>query len=389
MPAAPLSPSCPALDQLAAAADQLPPVGPTGLLAVFGRVPDPRKRRGVRHRLPVVLTLAACAVLAGARSFTAIGEWSADAGETVCVLLGAARVPDESTFRRVFAALDVDALDQALGAWASTATAPPTGGRRIAVDGKTLRGSRSGDTTGRHLLAALDHATGAVLGQVAVDEKSNEVPALRTLLADVPLAGAIVTADALHTQRETAGWLVGRGAHYLLTVKANQPRLHAQLAALPWGKVRTAARGRNRGHGRVEYRAVKATEVRAGLLFPHAIQAIRIVRRRQPIAGGPAGTETVYLVTSLPTHQASPALLGEIARGHWLIEDRLHWVRDVTFAEDHSQARTGNGPRVMASLRNLAITILRLAGATNIAQALRHQARHPERPLQTITSLRC
>ncbi|KDA40803.1 transposase, partial [Frankia sp. BMG5.23] len=112
-------------------------------------------------------------------------------------------------------------------------------------------------------------------------------------------------------------------------------------------------------------------------------------RRRQPLADGPATTEIVYLVTSLPTHQASPTLLATYAREHWLVENRLHWVRDVTFGEDLSQVRTGHAPQVMASLRNLAIAILRLTGATNIAQAIRHHARRPERPLETIKSLAC
>lgn len=125
----------------------------------------------------------------------------------------------------------------------------------------------------------------------------------------------------------------------------------------------------------------------AGLAFPHAAQAIQIIRRRRPLNGTKTGrwsTETVYAVTSLAASQARPAELAAIARGHWLIEDQLHWVRDVTCDEDRSQVRTGNGPRVMASLRNLAITILRLTGETSIAAALRHHARRPGRPLQTI-----
>uniref|UniRef100_UPI000A01C524 ISAs1 family transposase n=1 Tax=Frankia casuarinae (strain DSM 45818 / CECT 9043 / HFP020203 / CcI3) TaxID=106370 RepID=UPI000A01C524 len=360
------------------------------MLAVFGRVPDPRKSRGRRYSLAVVLTLATCAVVAGARSFTAIGEWAADAGQAVAGPLGIVRVPEESTFRRVFAALDADALDTALGAWAAAVTSPREGTRRrVAVDGKTLRGSRTGEVAGRHLLAALDHDTGVVLGQVAVDAKSNEIPALPVLLAGLDLAGVIVTADALHTQTETARWLVGRGAHYVLTVKANQPSLYAQLAALPWGQVRTSARTVERGHGRRERRTVKATEVRAGLLFPHAVQAVQVTRRRQPLADGPATTEIVYLVTSLPTHQASPTLLATYAREHWLVENRLHWVRDVTFGEDLDQVRTGNAPQVMASMRNLAITILRLAGTTNIAAGIRYHARRPERPLETIMKIAC
>ncbi len=392
MPAAPLSPLVPVLDQLVLAATASPPrsVSPAGLLAVFVQVTDPRKRRGRRGRLPVLLTLATCAVLAGARSFTAIAEWSADAGEAVWSTLGIVRVPDASTFRRVFAALDADALDTALGTWATTATSPEEGTRRrVAVDGKTLRGSRTGDSPGRHLLAAFDHHTGVVLGQVAVDEKSNEIPALPVLLADLDLTDVIVTADALHTQTETARWLVGRGAHYALTVKANQPSLYAQLTALPWGQVRTTARTVERGHGRCERRTVKATEVRAGLLFPHAVQAVRITRRRQPLTDGPAETEVACLVTSLPTHQASPTRLAAMVREHWHVENRLHWVRDSTFGEDLSQVRTGNAPQVMASLRNLAITILRLTGVTNIAAGIRHHTRRPERPLDTIMKLAC
>ncbi|CAO5226524.1 ISAs1 family transposase [Frankia sp. AgKG'84/4] len=391
MPAERLSPSAPVLDQLALAVTERAPrsASPAGLLAVFAQVTDPRKRRGRRHRLPVLLTLATCAVLAGARSFTAIAEWAADAGETVWSALGIVRVPDASTFRRVFTHLDADALDTALGAWAATATTPAPGQRRrIAVDGKTLRGSRAGDTPGRHLLTAFDQQHHVVLAQRAVDAKTNEIGELKTLLSAVELAGAVVTADALHTQRDTAAWLVDRGAHYVLVAKANQPGLSAQLAALPWTKVRTRARSHDRGHGRVETRVLKTTEVRAGIGFPHAVQAIQIIRRRA-VAGRPADTQTVYAITSLPTHQASPALLADLARDHWSVENRLHWVRDVTYDEDRHRARTGNAPQIMASLRNLALAILRLTGTTNIAQALRHHARRPDRPLTTITNLNC
>ena len=221
--------------------------------------------------------------------------------------------------------------------------------------------------------------------------KTNEIPLFSTLLDRIDLTGAVVTADALHAQRAHAQYLVdSRGAHYVLTVKGNQPHLHAQLAALPWGEIPVGDDTRGRGHGRVERRTVKVTAVVAGLLFPHAAQAVQMVRRRRPpnaTTGKRWSTETVYAVTSLTATQASPAELADILRGHWTIEDRLHWVRDMDYDEDRSQVRTGNGPRVMASLRNLAITILRLAGMINIAAALRHHNRRPDRPLQTI--MRC
>jgi predicted transposase YbfD/YdcC len=201
-------------------------------------------------------------------------------------------------------------------------------------------------------------------------------------------AGAVITADALHAQRAHAEYLVAqRGGHYLITVKRNQPALHAQLAALPWRQVPIAHRTREKGHGRAERRTLKVTAVAAGLVFPHAAQALRIIRRRRPLTGKNTkkwSTETVYAVTSLTAIQAQPAKLAAMVRGHWGIEDRLHWVRDVVYDEDRSQVRTGNGPRVMASLRNLAIAILRLTGHASIAAALRYHARRPARPLRTI-----
>ena len=160
--------------------------------------------------------------------------------------------------------------------------------------------------------------------------------------------------------------------------------MFAQLAALPWRQVPVAHDARERGHGRDERRTLKITAVAAGLAFPHAAQAIQIVRRRKLPGKKKWSRETVYAITSLTATQVSPAELAAIIRGHWMIEDRLHWVRDMDFDEDRSQVRTGSGPRVMASLRNLVLTILRLAGAISIAAALRHHARRPDRPLRTI-----
>ena len=358
---------------------------PPSVLAVLARVTDPRRRRGVRHRLTVILGLAVCAVLAGARSFTAIAEWAADADRVTLDLLGVTgAVPSESTFRRALQRLDADAFDDLAGQWAQQHTAARHGARRvIAADGKTLRGSGHGDQDSRHLLAALDHAHGVVLGQAGVDAKTNEITVSCGLLDRIDIQDAVITADAMHAQHSHARYLAGRDAHYLLTVKRNQPGLHAPLAALPWREVPVACDTRERGHGRRERRTLKVTAVARGLLFPHAVQAIQIVRRRR-LKGKKWSAETCYAVTSLTATQASYAQLAAIIRGHWAIEDRLHWVRDMDFDEDRSQVRTASGPRVMAALRNLAITILRLAGHSSIAAALRYHARRPDRPLRTI-----
>ena len=236
-------------------------------------------------------------------------------------------------------------------------------------------------------MSALDQASGAVLGQVAVEEKGSEVAAFTTLLDTLDLTDVLVTADAAHTNRNHADYLHERGGHYLLTAKRNQPTLLRRLRALPWAQIGVAARERGRGHGRVEARTISVVNLdpcpdRGGEFFPHAAQAIKVVRRRRALGSRKWTTVTVYAITSLTAVQADPVLLARWLRGHWAIE-ALHWVRDVTFDEDRSQVRTSNGPQIMAALRNLVITALRLAGVTNIAAALRHHARDPHRPLVT------
>jgi len=384
MPAPPSSRIDPAVGHLVGLAGDATLARP-GLLVVLARVADPRHRRGVRHRLAAILGLALCAVVAGARSFTAIAEWATDADEQTLRMLGVTGVVPSESFRRTLQRLDADAFDNLAGAWVQEATRPGSKERRvIAVDGKTLRGSASGGEPGDHLLAALDHAHGAVVGQAEVGAKTNEIPMFPVLLDRADIAGAVITADALHAQRSHASYLAGRGAHYLFTVKRNQPGLFAQLASLPWRQVPVACQTRERGHGRDERRTLKITAVAAGLAFPHAAQAIQIIRRRRLSRKKKWSAETVYAVTSLTATQASPAGFAAMIRGHWMIEDRLHWIRDMDYDEDRSQIRTASGPRVMATLRNLAVTILRLAGHASIAAALRHHARRPDRPLRTI-----
>lgn len=362
---------------------------PAGLMQALASVPDPRRRRGIRHGLVPVLAAAACAVLAGARSYLAIAEWAADCPQRLLAVLGLARAPDLATFWRVLTRVDPAALDAAIGSWAASRAAPPpvsTRNRRVlAVDGKTIRGARSGDARAPHLLACLEHGTGAVLAQVAVDGKTNEIPMFTALLSQVTsLKGILVTADALHAQRDHAGWLHQRGAHYLVTVKANQPSLLAQLRSLPWKDVAPGHVATGRAHGRIERRAVKVVTVAAGLDFPHAAQAICVNRRTRRLTSSKWRSETSYAIISLPAHQAKPDQIAAWLRGHWKIENQLHWVRDVTYGEDGSTARTGNGPHVMASLRNLAITILRLAGHASIATALRRNARDPVRTIRLL-----
>jgi predicted transposase YbfD/YdcC len=256
----------------------------------------------------------------------------------------------------------------------------------VAVDGKTLRGAHTPGGDGRlvHLLAAMDHTSRAVLAQRQVAGAPEEVPAFTELLASLDLAGVVVTADALQTHPEAAEFLVTRKqAHYLFQVKASQPTLLDRCARLPWHRVPVGDHTRDRGHGRVELRTLKAISVRH-FGFPHAAQVLQITRKTRDLGSSRWRTVTVYAITSLPFQLAHPARLANLLRGHWAIENGLHYVRDTTFAEDASQVRSGAGPHVMASLRNLAIGVLSRAGPVNLAAALRRHARDPHRPLATL-----
>jgi predicted transposase YbfD/YdcC len=324
-----------------------------------------------------VLTLAAAAVAAGARSFTAIAEHAWDAGPEILARVGLpGEIPSESTFRRVLEAVDPAVLSRLFGAWVGARVATFGGQVAIALDGKTARGAKNGPDGAPHLVAALEHTTGAVLGQLQVDAKTNEIPCARELLEMLDLDGVVVTMDAMHTQRETAELIVGRGGDYVLTVKDNQPALKESLARLPWRDVPSRSYT-ERGHGRIVTRTVKALAKPAKVEFPGCEQVLQV--RRAATRKGKRTVEVVYLICSRPMEDAQPLRVAQWVQGHWSIEVRLHYVRDVTFDEDRSQVRTGTGPAAMAVLRNIAITMLRLLGWDNIAAATRHHSRSPAR----------
>ncbi len=363
---------------------------PDRLLSVLTGVPDPRKARGVRFRIASILAVAVAAAAAGCKSFRAFGEWAQDASGEVLAQLGVVGpAPSEKTIRVTLEAVDATGLSAAVGRWLRSRADRRRVKRArvvIAVDGKATRGARVGDTAAPHLLAALDHTTGAVLGQLQVDGKSNEITAFAPLLDGIDIAGAVVTADALHTQRAHVEYLTGRGADWVFTAKGNQPTLLAALKALPWGQVDVAHETRGKAHGRLEWRSMKIVTVTSGLPFPGRPQAIQIIRRRKVRNSTKWQREVVYAITSLTVERAAPAEIAAILRRHWAIENELHWVRDVTFGEDASRIRTGHGPAVMAAIRNLVISIARASGATNIAAWTRfnsHDARRSAALLNT------
>ena len=352
------------------------------LIQLMTQVPDPRHRRGRRHPLPVVLVIAVAAVTAGARSLSGIGEWARDVGADLLDLLDlTGTVPSEPTIRRVIEALDAGVFARLCGAWTRLRWRQIDGQGVLAIDGKTVRRARNLGQTAPHLVAALTHDTGLVVGQIAIDTKSNEIPALRDLLGMMDIEGLIITADAMHTQRDTAMFITNRGADYVFTVKLNQPGLRRMLAALPWQQI-PAHRHTERSHGRTATRTIKAVEAPDRIGFPNARQVLQL--RRTMTRHGKRSVEVVYLICSRSMTQAPPAQVAGWIRGHWAIEDRLHYVRDVTYDEVRCRVRTGTGAEVMATLRNLAISLLRLNGSDNIAQATRHTARDVTRAAKLI-----
>jgi predicted transposase YbfD/YdcC len=398
VPASSSSPSVllDAVTEVGLPSEQLDTAESISLLQALSVVPDPRKARGRRHSLQSILLLAVGAVLAGARSYAAIAQWASCAEQAVAVC---GSTPHATTFGRVLAAVDPALLQRALTGWLlarqraraqRAADVRPRGEPRqvVAVDGKTLHGARDERGEQTKLVAVLDHAEHLALSQVQVvgaDELAAFVPALDTI---TDLRGVVVTADALHCQRNHAAYLHARGAHYLFTVKGNQPTLRRALARLPWAQA-PGQRDRTAGHGRSESRSIKVIDLDGTpetRLFPHGARAIKVVRRRRCAGQAKPSVETVYAITSLGHRDADPRLLADWIRSHWTIENGLHWVRDVTEGEDHSSVRTGHGPQVMAALRNTAINIIRLRGDTNIAAAHRAFSYQPANVLDALAA---
>jgi predicted transposase YbfD/YdcC len=368
---------------------------PQPLIEVFAEMPDFRRCRGKRHPLPAMLSLACCAMLCGYRSYSAIAEWGHNYGTSIAQALGFTHnTPCAATLHTVFRHVDRDTLEAKLGAWAeqvvvSLPTAPSAGEAAIALDGKTLRGSRKQGAPGVHLLSALSHRLGLTLAQQAVDDKTNEITQVETVLRQLVLQDRVVTMDALLTQRHVAQTIVDAGGDYVMTVKENQPQLRADIELLftlpPVGDRQETARTVDIGHGRIEQRNMTTSAALVGYSdWPGLAQVFELGRHVIDQKTGQERVEVVYGVTSLSPQRATPTRLLELVRGQWQIENKSHWVRDVTFDEDRSQVRCGNIPQVMAALRNTAIGLLRWAGHTNIAAACRQLAAQPVQALALI-----
>lgn len=405
-----------------AASDQLPDIDSIGgLRERLAAVVDPRSPRGLRHSLMSILLITVCALAAGKNGYTAIETWAKDAPSEMLFALDVrfdaflARhvCPDESTIRDTLSRINADDLAatgcgyladlaggrarvrddvpderEARRARACRTGVGVGGLKGYAVDGKRLAGARRADGSHVNLLSIVDHETGTTIAQREINAKSNEIPEVTILLTSVNVHDTVLTLDALHTQRTTAQAIVSdHHAAYLLTIKANQPNLLAAVATRftrPNSYYQNAGRyftDTNTGHGRVERRDIRTADAN-GIDFPHAAQIFQIIRRAKK-----AGTdgwdhkEIIFGVTALTTDQAGPSDLARHTRNHWSVENKSHYVRDVTFGEDASQTRTAHAPANLATLRNLVIGAFRHAGHVNIAHARSLHANSYERVL--------
>jgi predicted transposase YbfD/YdcC len=344
-------------------------------------------------------------------SLAGIAEWVCWRADQLKLLLPCPRasLPCASTYGKVLRRVEAEEVTRLMAQWLTRLSATRRCGlepsrllsqgeareqhTHVALDGKTLRGTlghTSPDQPSQHVVALYETQTGIVLAQQAVPDKGNEITLEATLLTPTQVAGRIVTADAMHTQRTCCADITRFGGHYLLIAKANQPTLEEDLRLFfteppsdcrDWRQARTCSKG----HGRVEVRELIATtelnELRASV-WPGVEQVFCLKRSVQQ--RGQERTQTVYGISSLSPHQASALRLLALVRAHWRIENRLHWRRDVTLREDHCQVRTGAAPQVVAALNNLVLAMFDFLGVQNVPQQMRRFDAQPHRAVRLL-----
>jgi predicted transposase YbfD/YdcC len=338
----------------------------------------------LRHPLTAVLALICCGLLCGIDELGAVADWGRHHSAAWIEALGFTRpkTPCGSTLHYLVQELDWVALERQLRAWTEAVAAawkgaePEKQEEALAVDGKVLRGALKLGADVTASVSAVGHRLGLTAGMAEV-EAGDEIGAVETLLANLVLCGKVVTLDALHTQEKTARLIGERGGQYVMTVKGNQPGLLERVEALfapEWAREqdRSFVEETGKGHGRLESRWLVAVSVSPETLgWPGVAQAFVVGRRVWKRKQKTWHREVVYGVTSLRRDQAGATDLLRLVRGHWTIENRSHWVRDVTFGEDASLARTGKIPQVLALLRTAVLNCLRREEVTNIARERR------------------
>ena len=353
-----------------------------GFLRRFSDLPDPR---GVNiiHKLGDMIVIAVMAVICGADGWAQVALFGRSKKKWLATFLQLpGGIPSHDTFGRVFSLLDPDAFEKCFMAWMS-ALVELTGGKLIAIDGKSIRRSfaHAWDKSGMvHLVSAMlsQGDNRIVFGQLAVEDKSNEITAIPKLLELMDLRGVVVTIDAMGTQREIAKTIVDGKGDYILPVKENQPALHQKVKALmddaALGPVKGVKVGHfqqtGEGHGRIEKRELWVVNDTQWLgedllkLWPGLAggSLVLVQRTRQDLsdATGKTTTERHYYISSLKgCTNAAAQTMAQYIRGHWAVENNLHWQLDVSFNEDQRRIRKGNGPENFSRLCRIALNLLK------------------------------
>lgn len=371
------------------------------LIDILAEIPDFRKAKGKRHPLPAILALACVATMCGYKSYRAFAEWGSNYGKGFMKALGFTHEsgPCAATFSNIFRKMGVDLLEKKLSPWAesviraiddSQEDGNEASHNSISLDGKTAKGSYNRGCGVPHFLSAVAHGLGLTLAQCGVDRKTNEIGVVHEVLKSLVLEGRIVTMDALLTQRKVARDILERGGDYVMIVKENQEGLSDDVKTVFHGPFshllkKSSDETLNMGHGRIEERHITVSAELSGYSdWPGLEQVFQLTRKATIKKTGKVRKETVYGITSLTPEEASPSRLLELVRCHWHIENKSHWIRDVTFGEDASQVHCGDAPQVMAALRNTAIGLMRWAGKTSIVSACREYAAQPGMALELI-----
>ena len=380
------------------------------LLDILAEVEDRRKPQGKRHPLSAILGLAVIAMMCGYRSYSAIAEWGRAYPPELAVALGFTRTktPCASTLHYCFKDLNVNALEKTLNKWATDVLAElpnEVDKAAVAIDGKTLCGSAKQEAHIQHLLSVVSHELGVTLVQCPVSEKTNEIPVAKQILKALDVAGKVVTADALLTQRSFCQDLCDADADYVLPVKENQETLLEDIRKVfehkpsetgttsdhteGLKKIHDAIAAHldtyetiEKGHGYIQTRTMTtSTALTDYVVWPGLKQVYQYRTERINAKTGEKTYMTQYGITSLTPQDASAERILTLRRGHWAIENLSHRTRDMVFGEDASQVRCGNIPQVMAAVRNATLTLLRTSGNTEIASALRYFAANPKEAL--------